>query len=114
MEPSPQVLALILGSTVVGGVVMKLIDWARDGIAGRATRRRSEVDRALQDRDAAKSETATAKAETVAAEKLADREAAAKRAAVESIHEHRIKIIRAPCLGPDHLPPFPTILKEQS
>ena len=105
MEDTPQILALILTSSVVGGIVIKLIDWARDGIAGRATRRRSEVDRAFQERDAAKAEAA-------AAEKQVDREAAAKRVAVESIHQHRVTIIRAPCLGSEHLPPFPEILKE--
>lgn len=94
MEPTPQMLALFLGSTVVGGVVMKLIDWARDGIAGRATRRRSEVDRALQERDKA-----------LAAESWQARWA---RKLEESLLVHRRQMIEAPCITPEKLPDYPS------
>jgi hypothetical protein len=52
MEPA-QIIAAILGSTVLGGVVTKLIDWVRDARAGQLQKRRAEVDRAEVEKDKA-------------------------------------------------------------
>ncbi|MCB8043619.1 hypothetical protein JM654_03770 [Microbacterium oxydans] len=47
MEPA-QIIAALLGSSVLGGVVTKSIDWIRDARAGHLSERRAEVDRAIQ------------------------------------------------------------------
>jgi len=44
MEPA-QIIAAILGSSVLGGVLTKSIDWIRDARAGHLSERRAEVDR---------------------------------------------------------------------
>ncbi|WP_221585539.1 hypothetical protein [Microbacterium sp. G2-8] len=96
-----QILTLILGSGVVGAVVTKLIDWARDAHAGHLSKRRAEVDRAIQERDKARTALEGAEAEE-------DRLARRIRRVEESLAVHRRVIIDAPCLGADHLPDYPS------
>lgn len=100
MEPA-QIIAALLGSSVLGGVVTKSLDWIRDARAGHLSERRAEVDRATQ--------RATAE-EKRADEAEAAEDAAARRARVveESLAVHRRIIIDAPCLGPSALPAYPS------
>lgn len=97
MEPA-QLWTLILTSSVVGGVLTKLIDWARDAVSGHLKERRAEVDRAIAERDAAK----TAEAEWARRVRIVE----------ESLAIHRLVIINAPCLGPEDLPEYPARRKE--
>ena len=100
MEPA-QIIAAILGSSVLGGVLTKSIDWIRDARAGHLSERRAEVDRATQ--------------RATEAEKRADDAEAAENAAArrnrvveESLAVHRRIIIDASCLGPSELPAYPS------
>jgi len=98
---SPQLAALLLTSTVVGGVVTKLLDWIRDARRGQLQKRRAEVDKAIQERDRA--------LERAEASEAAEDDAARRaRIVEESLAVHRRVIIDAPCLGPQHLPPYPS------
>lgn len=92
MEPA-QILAAVLGSSVIGGVVVKSMEWIKDAKAGRMQNRRAEVDRAIAERDEAEE----------AEEKLSRR----LRVVEESLAIHRRIIIDAQCLGPDKLPKYP-------
>ncbi len=98
MEPA-QIIAALLGSSVLGGVIAKALDWIRDARAGHLQQRRAEVDRAFAERDAAFAERDRA----VEAE---EDQARKTRIAEESLHIHRRVIIDAPCLGPQALPPY--------
>jgi len=100
MEPA-QIIALLAGSTVLGGVITKTLDWIRDARAGQLQARRAEVDRALQDRDKAIEQREAA----IEAE---DAQARLTRRVEESLAIHRHIIIDAPCLGPTALPPYPS------
>lgn len=100
MEPA-QIIAAILGSTVLGGVITKSMDWIRDARAGHLQQRRAEVDKATQH---ATLETQRAD-QAEAAEDIAARRA---RIVEESLAVHRRIIIDAPCLGPEHLPTYPS------
>ncbi|MGX9348177.1 hypothetical protein [Microbacterium sp. KNMS] len=97
----PQLLALLLTSSAVSGVLVKLLDWAKDARAGQLQKRRAEVDKAIQERD-----RAIARAE--ASEAAEDDAARRARIVEESLAVHRRVIIDAPCLGPHHLPPYPS------
>lgn len=97
----PQLATLLLTSTVVGGVVTKLLDWWKDARAGQLQKRRAEVDNAMQERDR---EAARADA----AEDAEEAQARRARIVEESLAVHRRVIIDAPCLGPQHLPPYPS------
>ena len=97
---SEQIVALILASLTAGGVGTKLIDWARDALAGRMQKRRAEVDRAIAERE--KEHEAREAAEDAEAE-----QARRVRILEESLAIHRRTIIDAPCLGPEHLPVYP-------
>lgn len=100
MEPA-QIIAAILGSSVLGGVITKSMDWIRDARAGHLSERRAEVDKATQRASAE---------ERRADEAEAAEDAAARRTRVveESLAVHRRIIIDAPCLGPSHLPVYPS------
>ncbi len=98
MEPA-QILAAILGSTVLGGIVTKIIDWIRDARAGQLQKRRAEVDTATQRADAAERRAD-------AAEAAEDEQARRNRILEEHLAVHRLIIINAPCLGPEHLPAY--------
>lgn len=100
MEPS-QWLALVLGSSVVSGVVVKAIDWVKEARAGRMQQRRAEVDKVAQAKDR---ETARAEAAEAAEEEASRR----VRILEESLAVHRRQIIDAECLGPAALPPYPS------
>ncbi len=93
MEPA-QIIAALLGSSVLGGVITKVIDWVRDARAGQLQQRRAEVDRAIAERDKAEDE--------------ADALARRGRIVEESLAIHRRVIIDAPCLGPERLPAYPS------
>ena len=100
MEPA-QFIAAILGSTVLGGVITKTMDWIKDARAGHLSERRAEVDRATQ---------RATEAERRADASEAAEDAAARRSRVveESLAVHRRIIIDAPCLGPSALPAYPS------
>lgn len=100
MEPA-QLIALVLSSSVVGVVATKLLDWARDARAGHLQNRRAEVDRAITERDIAQAQRDTAES----AEELQARRV---RIVEEALAVHRRVIIDAPCLGPEHLPTYPS------
>lgn len=94
MDANTQILALILSSSVVGGIAVKLIDWIRDAISGQMQKRRAEVDKAIKERDDAR----------------ADSEWHARHADVleESLRIHRRRMVDAPCIDPDDMPPYPS------
>lgn len=100
MDPA-QIIAAILGSSVLGGVITKSIDWIRDARAGHLTERRAEVDKALQ-KAASEGDRADA------AEAAEDTAARRTRVLEESLAVHRRLIIDAPCMGPSHLPAYPS------
>ncbi len=100
MEPA-QIIAAVLGSSVLGGVITKSMDWIRDARAGHLQERRAEVDKATQH---AALETKRADA----AEAAEDAAARRSRIVEESLAVHRRLIIDSPCLGPEHLPPYPS------
>lgn len=91
---STQLITLILTSTVVGGVAVKLIDVARDAMAGHMQKRRAEVDKAFTARDKALAEA-----------RWWDRWADVLE---ESLRVHRRQMIDAPCIDPADLPPYPS------
>lgn len=93
MEPA-QLLTIILSSSVVSGVALRLFDWARDAHKGQLQKRRAEVDRAIT------------RAES--AEAAEDAQARRTRIVEESLAVHRRVIIDAPCLGPEALPAYPS------
>ncbi|MFT4282376.1 hypothetical protein [Microbacterium sp.] len=94
MMEQTQIITLILTSTVVGGIVMKLFDVTRDAIAGHLQKRRAEVDKAIAERNKAR----------------ADRDWWERWADVleESLRIHRRQMIDAPCLDVDDMPPYPS------
>lgn len=107
-----QILTLALGSSVLGGVLTKLIDWARDARAGHMERRRAEVDKAIAERDQARRDRDAAELELT-------HERAARAADVRwwerwarILEEHaslvRRRFIDAPCTDPDDLDPYPS------
>lgn len=100
MEPA-QIIAAILGSSVLGGVITKSMDWIRDARAGHLQQRRAEVDKATQ-HAAQESQRADE------AEEAEDAAARRTRIVEEALWVHRRIIIDAPCLGPSHLPPYPS------
>lgn len=100
MEPA-QIIAALLGSSVLGGVITKSMDWIRDARAGHLSERRAEVDRATQ-----RATQAEQRAE--ASEEAEDAAARRSRVVEESLAVHRRIIIDAPCLGPSELPPYPS------
>ncbi|WP_353809170.1 hypothetical protein [Agromyces sp. SYSU T00194] len=90
MEPV-QFWAMLLGSTVVGGVITKLIDKLSDWRTGAAAERRAEVARAFRERNRLEART---------------------RVLAESLAIHRRKMIDAPCIDtddPDQFPPYPDL-----
>lgn len=89
-----QLITLILTSSVVGGVVTKLIDIARDAYAGHMKERRAEVDKAIAERD-------KARAELRWWQRWAD-------IAEEALRVHRRRMIDAPCIDPADLPEYPS------
>lgn len=103
-----QIVALVSAVLAIGITGTKLWDWWRDARAGQMQKRRAEVDRAITERDKA---TERADAEALRADKAeAAEDTAARRTRVieESLAVHRRLIIDAPCLGPSHLPPYPS------
>ena len=100
METS-QVITIILSSSVVSGVALKTIDWIRDARHGQLQKRRAEVDRAITERDKALTDLE-------AAEAAENAQARRTRVVEESLAVHRRVIIDAPCLGPGHLPAYPS------
>lgn len=100
MEPA-QLITIILSSSVISGVLLKVLDWIRDARAGHLQKRRAEVDRAITERDRAVSELE-------AAEAAEDSQARRARIVEESLAVHRRVIIDAPCLGPEALPAYPS------
>lgn len=100
MEPV-QFIAAFLGSSVLGGVITKSMDWIRDARAGHLSERRAEVDRATQ-----RATQAEQRAE--ASEEAEDAAARRTRVVEESLAVHRRIIIDASCLGPSDLPPYPS------
>lgn len=95
-----QLLTLILTSSVVGGVVTKLFDVARDWLAGHLKKRRAEVDVAIRARDKAIAERDAARSEADWHDRHAD-------ILDESLRVHRRLMIDAPCIDPDAIPPYP-------
>lgn len=82
MDPVQLIIALG-GGGVVGIVVKAIIDQIVKQSETKAAQRRSEIDRA---------DDAERKCRVLA----------------ESLHVHRRIIIDAPCLGPEHLPEYPS------
>lgn len=107
MEPA-QLLTLILGSSVVGGIVTRLFDVVRDWAAGHMEKRRAEVDRAIRERDHARKERDTVLADLAAARhelRWWDRWA---NILEESLRILRRRFIELPCIDPDDLDPYPS------
>lgn len=100
MEPA-QLITIILSSSVISGVILKAIDWIRDARAGQLQKRRAEVDRAITEKN-------TALSELERAEAAEENQARRARIVEESLAVHRRVIIDAPCLGPEHLPAYPS------
>lgn len=98
---SAQILTLILGSTVVGGIVTKSIDWIRDARQGHLQKRRAEVDMAIAERDKARGERDRALAQIAWGERWA-------RILEEALAIARRRFIDAPCTDPDELDPYPS------
>lgn len=88
-----QLITAVLSSSVLGGVLVKLLDWARDARAGHMQKRRAEVDKAIAERDEARR----------------DRDWYIRWARI--LEEHaaivRRKFIDAPCTEVDDLDPYP-------
>lgn len=82
MDPV-QLIAALGGGGALGAVIVKIIEQIGKRLEMSAANRRSETDRA----DAA------------------ERHA---RIVEESLHVHRRVIIDAPCLGPEHMPAYPS------
>lgn len=95
-----QVITAVLSSSVLGGVLVKLLDWARDARAGHMQKRRAEVDKAIAERDEARRERDAARAEVAWYVRW-----------VRILEEHaaivRRKFIDAPCTEVDDLDPYP-------
>ena len=49
MSPG-EIATMVLGAGTGGAILLRLIDYARDGIKGRTAKRRAEVDRAMRER----------------------------------------------------------------
>lgn len=96
-----QLLTLILTSSVVGGVAVKLIDVARDAVAGHLNKRRAEVDKAIAERDKARVERDRALADLGWWRRWAD-------VLEEALRIARRRFIDAPCTDPDELGPYPS------
>ncbi|WP_440942738.1 hypothetical protein [Microbacterium sp. 22195] len=96
-----QLITIILSSSVVSGIVLKLFDLIKDARAGQLQQRRAEVDRAETEKD-----KAIARAD--AAEAAEEAQARRTRIVEESLAVHRRLIIDAPCLGPGTLPEYPS------
>lgn len=107
LEPA-QLLTLILGSSVVGGISLRLFDVIRDWAAGHLKKRRAEVDRAIHERDQARKERDTALADLATARhelRWWDRWANVLEEALRLV---RRRFIEAPCTDPDDLDPYPS------
>ncbi|KTS90665.1 hypothetical protein NS183_07715 [Microbacterium testaceum] len=100
-----QLLTLILGSSVVGGIATKTIDWIRDARAGHLERRRAEVDKAIGERDRARAERDAAVIKLTAEREWWERWA---RILEEALALARRRFIDAPCTDPDELDPYPS------
>lgn len=94
-----QIVAIII-ALATGGVLTKLVDWARDARAGHMQKRRAEVDKAITERDEARRERDAARAEVAWYIRW-----------VRILEEHaaivRRKFIDAPCTDIDDLDPYP-------
>ncbi|KTR96474.1 hypothetical protein NS220_02020 [Microbacterium testaceum] len=107
-----QLWTLILGSSVVGGIATKTLDWIRDARAGHLERRRAEVDKAIGERDKARAERDAAVID-LAAERAA-RDADVRwwerwaRILEEALALARRRFIDAPGTDPDELDPYPS------
>jgi hypothetical protein len=99
MEPA-QLITIILSSSVVSGIALRIFDMARDARHGQLQKRRAEVDKAIAARDAALKRAD-------AAEAAEDTQARRTRIVEEALAVHRRLIIDAPCLGPGTLPDYP-------
>lgn len=98
MESPIQFLVMFLSSTVVSGVILKLIDMIRDGVQGATARRRSEVETAVTERDTARKAVSDLQA------MIRTRDARI-RILEESLHIHRRRIIEN--IGEHELPEWP-------
>ena len=96
MSPG-EIATMVLGAGTGGAILLRLIDYTRDGIKGRTAKRRAEVDRAMRERAKAIEERDNAR-------KTADMNERRCAEVREDLWIHRRVIIDAPCLGPDHLP----------
>lgn len=103
MDSAPQILTLVLGSSVVGGIVTKLLDMWKDRRAGAIAQRRAEVDTAL---------AAKAKAELALEEKEADADYWARWARIVEEHAAVLRMIIINKIGAETLPPYPIRPKE--
>jgi len=111
-------VALMVALVGGGGVgvaireVVSVVTLARQGVSGKEDRRRSDIvsqrDWALSERDKALTERDKALSEKEAAEAAEDARARHGRVLEESLLVHRRVIIEASCLGPEHLPPYPS------
>lgn len=94
-----QIVAIII-ALATGGVLTKLVDWARDARAGHMQNRRAEVDKAIAERDEARRERDAARVEVAWYVRW-----------TRILEEHaaivRRKFIDAPCTEVDDLDPYP-------
>ena len=97
---STQFVVTLLSSGVVGAVAVKLVEMLRDYVAGRAQKKRDEVDRAAQEAEKERRRADEYKSRAFQAESWSD-------VIEEEARLYRRMIIEAPCLDPNDLPPFP-------
>ncbi|NQX36241.1 hypothetical protein [Herbiconiux sp. VKM Ac-2851] len=93
-------IVTIAVAVLAGGFATKLLDILRDARVGQLQKRRAEVDRAIKERDTAVRERDDARAETSWWTRWS-------RVLEESLAIHRRRMIDAPCLTPEDLPPYP-------
>ncbi|WP_309129491.1 hypothetical protein [Microbacterium sp.] len=105
-----ELIVAILTSGALGGIVMKLLDMARDWRAGRVHARRAEVDRAIAERDRAIAERDRARAEVDDAE--AEISTLTRWVRIVEEHAHICRRIIIDRLSTDDLPPYPSRPKE--
>jgi hypothetical protein len=99
MPDTAQWVAIVI-ALLTGTFGRDLVAWLRAALKGRNAARRTEVDRAIAERDKARQERDAAQSETSWWARWA-------RIVEESLGLHRRQMIDASCIRPEDLPPYP-------
>lgn len=102
-----QMVALVL-SAGGGAIVLKVIEHLPALFNGKARAARSDVDRALAERDKAQTEAEAAKQERAHSEHARDAERKIRRIIEEHASVLRRRLIEAPCVDEATIPPYPS------